>query len=105
MHIKLTCIKYNYKYLSQFLESDFELRCKSKHFDHCNLIEHDETSTEDRQHYSLVYGVNRRALLTSLQFFDVASGALIPDIMHDILEGSLPLVVKQMLKVHACTCM
>ena len=89
------------------MESFFELRCKSKHLDHCNLLEHDETSTEDRHHYSLVYGVNRRALLTSLRFFDVASGTLIPDIMHDILEGALPLVVKQMLKVcdnnYACT--
>jgi hypothetical protein len=87
---------YDSNYFSQFLESHFELRCKSKHLDHCNLL---ETYTEDRQHYSLVYGVNRRALLSSLRFFDVASGALIPDIMHDILEGALPLVVKQMLKV------
>ena len=51
-----------------------------------------------------MYGVNRRALLTSLQFFDVASGALIPDIMHDILEGALPLVVKHMLKVCMWLC-
>ena len=42
-----------------------------------------------------------------LTVYDVASGTLIPDIMHDILEGALPLVVKQMLKVcdnnYACT--
>lgn len=43
--------------------------------------------------------MNRRALLNTLDFFSVASGALIPDIMHDILEGALPLEVKLMLKV------
>ena len=31
--------------------------------------------------------------------FGVASGALIPDVMHDILEGALPLEIKLMLKV------
>lgn len=53
----------------------------------------------DQQHYSTVFGVNRRALLNTLRYFDVTSGALIPDIMHDILEGALPLQVKLMLKV------
>lgn len=46
-----------------------------------------------------MYGVNRRALLSTLEFCDLASGALIPDIMHDVLEGALPLEVKLMLKV------
>ena len=56
-------------------------------------------SSADQQHFSLVYGVNRRALLNTLTYFSVASGALIPDIMHDVLEGVLPLEVKLMLKV------
>ena len=56
-------------------------------------------STLDQQHYSTVFGVNRRALLNTLHYFDVTSGALIPDIMHDILEGALPLQLKLMLKV------
>ena len=43
--------------------------------------------------------MNRQALLSTLDYFGVASGALIPDIMHDILEGALPLEVKLMLKV------
>jgi len=57
----------------------------------------------DRQHYSLVYGVNRHALLHNLSYFSLTSGALVPDIMHDILEGVLPLEVKLMLKVHLYT--
>lgn len=42
---------------------------------------------------------NVLAGLSSLNYFDVASGSLVPDIMHDILEGALPLEVKHMLKV------
>lgn len=53
----------------------------------------------DKHHFSLIYGVNRCALLNTLEFFSVTSGALIPDIMHDVLEGILPLEVKLMLNV------
>ena len=83
----------------QFIDSDFTIRGQSAHSAHCDLLEREDLSVADRQHYSTVYGVNRRSLLNSLEFFDVASGALIPDIMHDILEGALPLEVKLMLKV------
>ena len=48
----------------------------------------------DRQHYSTVYGLTA----DSLDYFSVTSGALVPDIMHNILEGSLPLEVKLMLR-------
>ena len=83
----------------QFLESYFEIRSDAKHSEYCNLLERDDISSADRNHYSLVYGVNRRALLSTLSFFNVASGALLPDIMHDILEGALPMEVMQILKV------
>ena len=42
--------------------------------------------------------MNRHALLNTLEYVDVTSGAFIPDIMHDILEGVLPLEIKLMLK-------
>ena len=64
------------------------------------MLNQEDLTSADRQHYSLIYGVNRRALLDSLHYFSVASGALIPDIMHDILEGALPYEIKLMLKVH-----
>ena len=47
-----------------------------------------------------MYGVNWRAILSTLSFFNITSGALITDIMHDIVEGALHLEVKLMLKVH-----
>lgn len=88
------------------MESAFQLRSPQEHLHQCNLIEDDNLSASDHQHYSTTFGVNRRALLDNLCYFDVVSGALIPDIMHDILEGVLPLEVKLMLKViHAISFM
>lgn len=81
------------------MESQFHLRSPEKHSDYCDLLEQEDIPTLDRQHYSTTFGVNRRALLDSLRYFNVTSGALIPDIMHDILEGALPLELKCMLKV------
>ena len=86
------------------MESHFEIRSDSKHSDICDLLERDDLSATDQQHYSLVYGVNRRAILSTLSFFDVASGSLVPDIMHDVLEGALPLEVKLMLQVSPSVC-
>ena len=88
----------------QFVESQFTLRTDERHSYHCDILERHDLSSADEQHFSLVYGVNRRALLNTLTYFNVASGALIPDIMHDVLEGVLPLEVKLMLKVK-CMCM
>lgn len=52
------------------------------------------------QHYSIVFGINRRSSLDGFKYFKVTSGTLIPDIMHDLLEGVLPLETKLMLKVN-----
>ena len=48
---------------------------------------------------SKLYGINRDSLLNELTYFHVCSGGLIPDIMHDILEGALQYEMKLMLKV------
>lgn len=82
------------------MESRFTLRSNTQHSNYCDLLERDDLPAADIQHYSLVYGINRRALLNSLDYFKVTSGSLIPDIMHDVLEGALPLEVKLMLKVY-----
>ena len=83
----------------QFIESQFEIRSDVRHSYHCDVLERSDLSPADQQHFSIVYGVNRRALLNTSEFFSVTSGALIPDIMHDVLEGVLPLEVKLMLNV------
>ncbi len=48
-------------------------------------------------HMSLVYGIYRNSILNSSSFFHVVDG-LAPDIMHDVLEGSLQYEVKELLK-------
>ena len=98
--VSIYCI-HVHKFLEsfQFVESRFNLRSSTSHSRHCDILENEDLTVSDRQHYSLTYGVNRRALLDSLLYFNVSSGALIPDVMHDILEGALPYEVKCMLQV------
>ena len=44
------------------------------------------------------YGINRDSVLNELTYFHVCSGGLLPDIMHDILEGALQYEMKLMLQ-------
>ena len=74
----------------QFSEKDFTLRTLTHHLRLCDDIEvNSDTSRE--------YGVNRKSVLTKLQYFDICSGALVPDIMHDVLEGVLQYETKLVL--------
>jgi hypothetical protein len=57
---------------------------------HCAEIETDDGA-------SIRYGVKRKSLLTQLQYFNICSGALIPDVMHDVLEGVLQYEAKLVL--------
>ena len=57
-------------------------------------MEKDKTGEKSKE-----YGINRNSILNELAYFHVCSGALIPDVMHDILEGALPYEVKLMLQV------
>lgn len=88
-----------FSFYHQFVEDVSQLRSPAEYSQHCALLEQEDLTSLDHQHFSTTYGINRRALLSSLSYFDVASGALIPDIMHDILEGVLPLELKCLLKV------
>ena len=53
-----------------------------------------ESAIED----SVEYGINRDSVLNELTYFHVCSGGLLPDIMHDVLEGSLQYEMKLMLQ-------
>ncbi len=46
---------------------------------------------------STEHGINGRSVLMDLSHFDVCQ-CLVPDVMHDILEGSLQLELKLLLK-------
>ena len=79
----------------QFVESDFTLRELKVHLDHCDILERDATN---RVENSKLFGVNRRSVLLELQYFDFCSGALLPDAMHDLLEGVLQYETKLILQ-------
>lgn len=50
------------------------------------------------RHISSSFGLNEDSILHQSAYFHVTEG-LVPDIMHDVLEGCLPYVTKEMLKV------
>ena len=74
------------RFLMQFLEKDFTLRELSVHLQQCDVLERDVT---DRAENSKLFGINRRSILLELQHFDLCSGVLLPDAMHNLLEGIL----------------
>lgn len=83
----------HYIVIFQFLESQFQLRNKSDYENQCELIKKDDTGK-----YSKEFGINRKSSLNDLKYFHVCDGSLIPDIMHDVLEGVLQYEVKLMLQ-------
>ncbi len=58
--------------------------------------QHAALATTDPESVS-IYGVKTKSGLNNSKYFHIVDG-LPPDIMHDILEGALPLHLKVMLK-------
>ena len=48
-------------------------------------------------HYATTYGLHRDSILNESRYFHVTDG-LVPDVMHDVLEGVLPFGTKELLK-------
>lgn len=76
---------------TQATEDHCELRSPALHDQHCEEIVADPSK-------SVEYGVNSNSILNDLKYFHVCSGALVPDIMHDILEGALQYEAKLILQ-------
>ncbi len=74
----------------QFEEDRFILRTRDEHEAQCAHVEDPDASTE--------YGINRRSILLDLKYLDICSGSLLPDVMHDILEGALQYELKLVLQ-------
>lgn len=77
---------------SKFCDSEFVPRTKADHDLHCQGLD-----TELSEYFSRLYGINNSSVLNQLKFFHVVGG-LVPDVMHDLLEGVLPLTICEMLK-------
>ena len=69
--------------LLQFEEGHFVLQSRVVHEAQCELVE------EDSDDESREYGINRRSILLDLKYFDICSGSLLPDVMHNILDCPL----------------
>ncbi len=72
-------------------ESQCVLRTPDDHDRQCAKLEEDPTASRE-------YGINSQSILNDLWFFHTCSGGLIPDIMHDVLEGVFAYETKIMLK-------
>ena len=69
------------------------MRTREKHLHDCDTLEADVNSTADT---SRELGINYRSALFELEHFDV--DVLLPDVMHDILEGTLQYEAKLILQ-------
>ena len=70
------------------------MRTLTEHLRQCDMIEDGDDNADDN---SKEFGVNSRSILLELKHFDMCSGALIPDVMHDLLEGALQHILKLLL--------
>jgi len=76
----------------QFLVHLFISRDKISHKIQCELIVKDKTGEKSKE-----LGINRDSVLNELNYFHVCDGSLLPDVMHDILEGALQYETKLLL--------
>jgi hypothetical protein len=76
--------------LIKFSDDDFQLRSRDSHARQCHLVAEDPS-------LSTVFGVKRNSILNRPQYFHVVDGLHI-DVMHDQLEGVLPLHLKLLTK-------
>ena len=74
----------------QFVEDHFELRDIVTHMEHLEAIEDDPSQSRE-------FGVNHKSLLMEIEYFDICSGVLLCDVMHDLFEGVLQYETKLML--------
>ena len=93
-----TCLATADEIQAKFRDMDFIRRTKENHDFVCGSM----TIEELRDHLAKIYGINGESPLSVLVFFHVIGG-LAPDVMHDLLEGTLPRVICDVLK-HCLEC-
>uniref|UniRef100_A0A1X7T5K3 Uncharacterized protein n=1 Tax=Amphimedon queenslandica TaxID=400682 RepID=A0A1X7T5K3_AMPQE len=57
------------------------------------------SSSATRPHIESTFGLCQDSVFHQSQYFHITDG-LVPDIMHDVLEGCLPYVMKEMMKLY-----
>ena len=75
-------------YFLQFNESSLQLRTREAYTAHVA-----DLNGPIQDHISTTYGITGNSILNKSRYFHVVDG-LVPDIMHDILEGAIQLTLK-----------
>jgi hypothetical protein len=75
---------------SKFSDCDFIIRSEKDHDEYCASLK----IAALNKHIAKLYGILFDSILNELKYFHVIGG-LTPDVMHDLLEGVVPLVVSQ----------
>jgi hypothetical protein len=83
-----SCLGLHEDIQTKFFDREFVARSQKDHDEYCNGLQNDDL----HDHFSRLYGINQISILNSLLYFHVIF-CLVPDIMHDILEGVLPLTL------------
>lgn len=92
LRICRTCLITKDQAQTCFDERNCILRTPEDHDRHCELL-----TGPLHDHFSTLYGVNRKSILDEVPNFSVALG-LPHDIMHDLYEGVLPYELKMLLR-------
>ena len=88
------CLALDEDIQSLFSDCSCIYRTKESHNLHCAGLD-----TEYGDYFARLYGINFDSILNELKYFHVIGG-MVPDVMHDILEGILPKMICLMLKAH-----
>lgn len=73
----------------QFTESNLQLRTRTTYASHVA----DLNDASLRKHIATTYGITNDSILNNSRYFHVVEG-IVPDIMHDMLEGTLLVTLK-----------
>lgn len=76
----------------QFTDEELQLRTRATHASHVS-----DLSGPLHDHIATTYGITGKSVLNNSRYFHVVTG-LVPDIMHDILEGTTQLTMKFLLR-------
>ena len=87
-----TCMATHATSGKHFVANKFLLRSPEEHAAQCKQLD-----GPLKEHYSKIYGINRKAALEDVPYFSVAT-CLPHDIMHDLLEGAVTYEIKVLLK-------
>jgi hypothetical protein len=90
------CMATNEQIQSKFTEEQFTMRTLDSYRKQCSYIERPGISSEEKSHFSKVYGINRKSALCDLPYFDLTQ-QLPQDIMHLLFEGIFPIQLELML--------